>query len=145
MDFYLKDDNFFNRIVKEWEEHKNLIIAYDFDNTVYDFHDEGHSYKMVIELLKECKQLGAYLMVYTARKGEELYFVESYLNENNIPFDSINETPSFLPFEDGKKLYYNVLLDDRAGLSSAYKALKKACKIIKSKIQVNKNEQSSSK
>lgn len=140
MDFYLNEDNIVQRIVREWELHKNLIIAYDFDNTVYDFHNEGHSYEMVIQLIKECKKLGAYLMVYTARKGEELYFVESYLNENDIPFDSINETPSFLPFEDGKKLYYNILLDDRAGLASAYKTLRKACEIIKLKKETSEEQ-----
>ncbi|MEC3148107.1 hypothetical protein, partial [Bacillus thuringiensis] len=65
----------------------------------------------------------AYLMVYTARRDSELSFVKKYLEENDIPFDSINETPGFIPFTDGKKLYYNILLDDRAGLPSAYRCL----------------------
>lgn len=45
-----------------------------------------------------------------------------YLVENNIPFDAINETPDFIPFK-GRKVYYNILLDDRAGLSSAVEQL----------------------
>ena len=57
-------------------------------------------------------------------------FVEGYLRENNIPYDSINEDPAFIKIP-GKKVYYNILLDDRAGLPSAYKALKNAAKVIR--------------
>jgi len=34
----------------------------------------------------------------------------------------INDTPNFIPFH-GRKIYYNILLDDRAGLSSSYNIL----------------------
>jgi len=36
----------------------------------------------------------------------------------------------YIPFK-GKKLYYNILLDDRAGLSSAYYCLRQALNRIK--------------
>lgn len=132
MDFYLAEEHVVDRMVREWEKYGSLIVAYDFDNTVFDFHDEGHRYEQVIELLKECKELGAYLMVYTAREDEELDFVKNYLHTNDIPYDSINETPPYIKFS-GRKLYYNVLLDDRAGLASAYRTLKVACTIMKEK------------
>lgn len=132
MDFYLENRNTIHRLVNEWEKYKVLIVAYDFDNTVFDFHNEGHSYEKVIELLRECKEIGSYLMVYTAREDEELEFVKNYLTKNEVPFDSINETPEYIKFT-GKKLYYNILLDDRAGLASAYHCLKEAINIIKKK------------
>lgn len=131
MDYYMRESNVVDRLVEEWKEHGQLVIAYDFDNTVFDYHKKGHTYEFIIELLRECKELNAHLMVYTARHDDELEFVKKYLNENNIPFDSINETPDFLPFENGKKLYYNILLDDRAGLNSAYYCLFHAKNIIK--------------
>ncbi|HDR7922283.1 hypothetical protein [Bacillus paranthracis] len=123
MDLYLYEENVTERLIREWKKYGSLVVAYDFDNTVYDYHKEGHSYECVIQLLREAKKLNAYLMVYTARRDSELFFVKEYLEENNIPFDSINETPDFIPFSDEKKLYYNILLDDRAGLPSAYRCL----------------------
>ncbi|WP_205753440.1 HAD family hydrolase [Bacillus cereus] len=130
MDFYLNDSNVINRLVKEWRTHGKLIIAFDFDNTVYDFHKEGHTYHQVIELLRECKQYGAHLVVFTAKADEDFPEMIEYLKNNNIPFDDINESPDFVPFK-GKKIYYNILLDDRAGLSSAYHSLKKTLEIMK--------------
>ncbi|WP_260459672.1 hypothetical protein [Bacillus cereus] len=125
-DFYLDEQNVTNRLVKEWEKYGSIVVAYDFDNTVYDYHKEGQTYDSVIQLLHECKENGAYLMVYTARKDNELAFVKEYLEQNSIPYDSINETPDFITCKGGKKLYYNILLDDRAGLPSAYRSLKSA-------------------
>ncbi|MFV1457452.1 hypothetical protein [Bacillus mycoides] len=130
-DFYLSEENVTGRLVKEWERYGSIVVAYDFDNTVYDYHQEGQTYESVIQLLHECKENGAYLMVYTARKDNELEFVKEYLEQNNIPYDSINETPNFIPCKGGKKLYYNILLDDRAGLPSAYTSLLRAVRYMK--------------
>lgn len=133
MDFFLSEEHITERLIAEWEKYGSLVIAYDFDNTVYDFHKQGHSYDVVIQLLRECKGQNAHLMVYTARRDDELSFVRSYLDEKQIPYDSINETPDFLPFEDGKKLYFNILIDDRAGLPSAYRCLSQAVERMKQK------------
>lgn len=125
MDYFMIEENAVNRLVKEWNTYGQIVVAYDFDNTVYDYHKEGHDYSEVIELIHELDEAGAYLMVYTARPNTELYKVRNYLKENMIPFDSINKMPDFLPFTENKKLYYNILLDDRAGLESAVNILRK--------------------
>lgn len=130
MDFYLNENNITERLVDEWKKYGEIVIAFDFDNTVYDYHKKGHSYSQVISLLKECKDIGAYLILFTARRDDELEFVEGYLKDNNIPYDSINNDPVFIK-DSGRKIYYNILLDDRAGLPSAYNALKKASKIVR--------------
>lgn len=126
MDFYLSEDNVTNRLIKEWKDYGKLIIAYDYDNTVFDYHSEGHSYDDVIQLLKDCKKVGAYFILFTACEESKFTEIEQYLTDNDIPVDLINDTPSFVPFR-GKKPYYNILLDDRAGLPSAYRSLRKAC------------------
>ena len=125
MDYYLDEKNIVNRLVKEWKKHGKLIIAFDFDNTVFDYHKEGHVYDNVISLLKECRDFGAYLIVFTAKPEEEFPEMIQYLIDNNIPYDAVNENLPFVPFS-GKKIYYNILLDDRAGLPSAYSTLKTA-------------------
>lgn len=129
-DPFLNDNNVVNRLVREWREHGKLIIAYDYDNTVYDYHNKGYVFEDVIKLLRECKDYGAYLVVYSVSNEERYSEMESYLTNNDIPFDSINKQPDLLPF-NGIKLYYNILLDDRAGLSSAYQNLKDALEIVK--------------
>lgn len=132
---HVKDDHFHHeinvvdRLVDEWRKHGKLIIAYDFDGTVHDFHKKGHTYTKTIALIRRCREIGAHLIVYTCRPKEQHDEVIKYLNENDIPFDKVNEDMDFITFGGGK-IYYNHLLDDRAGLPSAYRTLVKAVEII---------------
>jgi FMN phosphatase YigB (HAD superfamily) len=131
MDFYLKSDNSYNRLLEEYHKYGTLVIAFDFDDTVYDFHKKGRKYIEVIELLKTLKSINCYLICWTGQ--EDLEFVSSYLIENQIPFDAINENPPFYKSES-RKVYANAYLDDRAGLKQVYDDLKK---IVKSKRNEN--------
>ena len=53
-----KNDPFMNRervkdrLRNEFRKYGKLIIAYDFDYTVHNFHNEGYSYEFVSELLR---------------------------------------------------------------------------------------------
>ena len=49
------------------------------------------------------------------------YFRDVYGNKKRS-IDPVVTTGIDIPFK-GKKIYYNILLDDRAGLESAYKVL----------------------
>lgn len=122
MDFYLKKENTFERLLKEYKAYNSLVVAFDFDNTVYDFHQEGLDFKDVITLLQKLKKVGCYLIVFTANEDED--FVKNYCYEKKIPFDAINEN---LPFyqSNSRKTYYNILLDDRAGLRESFDHLEK--------------------
>lgn len=129
MDYYLVDSNVVNRLVREWKEHGKLVIAYDYDNTVFDYHKEGHEYSNIPDLLRSCKNFGAYLIVFSASEESRYGEMADFLVANEIPFDSINENPPFVTNKTGK-IYYNLLLDDRAGLKSAYYNLKEALTIM---------------
>ena len=48
--------------------------------------------------------------------------MENKCIEVGINVDCINQSPHYIPFT-GNKIYYNIMLDDRAGLSAAYKIL----------------------
>ncbi len=120
MDYYLNLENAYQRLLKEYKEHQSLVVAYDFDNTVYDYHKNGWQFNDVIQLLQNLKSIGCYLIVFTA--NEDIEFVKKYCNDNQIPFDAINEQPPFYKSES-RKIYYNVLLDDRAGLREVYDML----------------------
>lgn len=118
MDHYLDNTNCIDRLYSEWEKYGSLIVAYDFDNTVFDFHNQGHSFDDVIRLIRDCREMGFHLTVFTSCNDDRFPEIKKYLVDNNIPFDAINETPDFIPFK-GRKVYYNILLDDRAGLSAS--------------------------
>jgi len=121
-DFYLDEENAYQRLKEEYEKYHTLIVAYDFGNTVFDYNNKGITFQNVVELLKVCKEIGCHLSVFTSDDDDSIQDVKNYLDENNIPYDSINEHPDSIKFKS-KKIYYNILLDDRAGLPSAYRVL----------------------
>lgn len=137
VDYYQNDSICVERLVDEYERYGMLIVAYDYDNTVFDYSRNDNKCSEVIKLLRECKQHGCHLTVFTSCNDDRIPEIEKYLTGNAIPFDSINETPDFIPFR-GRKVYYNILLDDRAGLSSAMNILWRVMYTIRGK-QANKN------
>ena len=137
MDYFLTDDNCVQRLFDEWKKYGSIIVAYDYDNTVFDYYGKGYTYQKVIELLRVCRSMGFHLTVFTSCNDDRFPEIRKYLNENNIPYDGINETPDFIPFK-GRKVYFNILLDDRAGLKSAYEQLWATIYSIRG-YQANKN------
>ncbi len=113
---YLDHDTCVKRLLEWHEKNGRLIVAYDFDNTVYDYHHKGHDYSEVVDLIRRAKQAGCYLIVFTGNEDSTL--VRGFLDENSIPYDQINEQAPFV-LTTARKIYYNLLLDDAAGLLSA--------------------------
>ena len=128
-DPYLKSSTNISRLISEYYKYGKLIVAFDYDSTVYDYHNTGHTYDKMKELIRKAYNIGCYVIVYTC-SGEERYpDIITYLKENNIPYHSINENCPDIDFAQNK-LYYNILLDDRAGLASAYADLELAIDAI---------------
>jgi predicted HAD superfamily phosphohydrolase YqeG len=124
---YLSDEACVERLMREYQTHGSICIAYDFDDTVYDFHQKGRKYTEVVELLRRAKAANCYLIVWTG--NEDMEMVRAYLADNDIPYDSINENPPFWKGK-GRKLYANLYLDDRAGLPSAFYQLERMLDIV---------------
>lgn len=122
LDPFLDDVNCIKRLVSEYERYGSIIVAFDFDNTVYDYYQKGDTFGHIIDLIRECHRMKFHLIVFTSCNDDRFPEIKEYLTTNNIPFDSLNETPDFIPFK-GRKVYFNILLDDRAGLKSAYEIL----------------------
>lgn len=113
--------DFYNRLKQDYLTHKSLFVAFDYDNTVFDFHNQGINYNAIIDLLRTCKSIGFTLILFTGNEGEKLEVIKKDLIERKIPFNLINENPIMKT----RKPYYNILLDDRAGLKEAYNNLKR--------------------
>lgn len=124
-DPYLDENLCIKRLIDEYNKYGKLIVAYDFDGTVYDFHNKGYNFNQLIDLLRTCHQIGFYLICFTCSEEDRYNDIKEYLIKNDIPFDSINENAPFTPFKTNK-VYYNILLDDRAGLCSAVAQLQSA-------------------
>jgi hydroxymethylpyrimidine pyrophosphatase-like HAD family hydrolase len=116
LDPYVNDEECIQRLVREYQTHDSLVVAFDFDDTVYDFHKKGRTYTRVIELLRKALQANCYLIAWTG--SEDISFVRLYLTEHAIPFHAINENPPFSK-STSRKIYANIYLDDRAGLSAS--------------------------
>ena len=129
-DPYLDNNLCVDRLVENWRQHGKIIIAFDFDNTIYDYYGKNYTYSKVIDLLKECKNMGCILILCTCCDETKFEFMRNKCEKVGISIDYINESPPYIPFT-GNKVYYNILLDDRAGLRSAYEILYKAKERIK--------------
>lgn len=135
-DRYLSDKECVTRLLGEWNIHGNLIVAYDFDNTVYDYHKRGDKFEKVIGLIQKCKKLGCTVIVFTSCDEGRFQEIRKFLKDHDIPFDGINENAQSVPFT-GRKIYYNILLDDRAGLSASYNQLVEVLEMV----ELNRNEE----
>lgn len=110
------------RLKKELDTHGKLVIGFDFDNTIFDVHNGGGNYKEVIDILQRCKKHGWILCLYTAELREDwLQWKVGFCKHFGIEPDYVNESPLL---KETKKPFFNLLLDDRAGLQSAYIILK---------------------
>lgn len=124
---YLNDRKAIDRLKREYQEHKSLIIGFDYDCTIFDFHNEGLELRPVIDLLIKCSDLGFLMCLHTLTNEGSSYFPK--INESmhlGIRVDFINESPVMRKQNIlyNNKPFYSILLDDRAGLSSAYNILK---------------------
>ena len=128
MNSYLNDRLAIDRLKKEYQEHKNLIIGFDFDSTIYDYHKENLNLQPVIDLLKKCSDLGFVMCLHTLclNYAEMNHFDKSiYAQKLGINVHFINFSPILNQQKEGfyPKPFYSILLDDRAGLSASYNIL----------------------
>lgn len=111
----------FLRLVEQYQKTDQLIIAYDFDDTVSPLYS-SNCWRAASAIRKAKEHLNAYCIVYTCNQEHDK--IKKYLEENNIPYDAINQNAPFIHFcGEGSKIYYNLLLDDKAGLHQAIEDL----------------------
>lgn len=121
-DPYTNEDEQYKRLEKEYLKYGTLFIAFDFDNTIYDYHKEGTKYPFITHLLQLCDKYKFTLILFTARKYPDIDYAYSYCkNELGFIPSFVNQNPKINPH--CAKPYYNILLDDRAGLGEASRVL----------------------
>jgi hypothetical protein len=125
MDKYTVTAECITRLYKEYTKHKKLVIALDFDDTIFDFHNTGEKHEDVVNLIKRCNKLGFHIVIWTASAPDRYLDIRRHCEQLGISISEINRNPVGLPLKYGHwgKIYYNILLDDRAGLGQAYQTL----------------------
>ena len=117
---------FLDRLEREWRMHGKIIIACDYDDTISPWKMHNNDFNRVFEVLKNAKQTGAYVVIFTACMPERYEEITNYCLNNNLEIDAINETPIDLPYGNNSKIYANIFIDDRAGLNEALNILEMA-------------------
>ena len=120
LDPYTDEFKAADRLFKEWCLHGAIIIGVDFDDTIYDCHSNGFEFPHTVTTLKRAQQLGAQLCVWTANGDREL--VQRTWDKLGLIYNWYNRSPIVF-HKNQVKPYFNLLLDDRAGLSSALHTL----------------------
>ena len=121
------DINYDKILEDAYLKHKKLIVAFDFDNTVFDYHKKNVDYKKIIDLLQECQQLGFVLELFTSETKEEVLLWKKDYCSRTLGLN----IKQYKNKEDLGKPYANIYLDDKAGLEESYNRLKKLLDKIK--------------
>ena len=111
------------KLIKIYKEHGSIIVGVDFDDTIFKYSDDVSGNDIVIRR-KLLKLLKPYLTIclYTVADKESLRYKIALMKEWDIEPDYINESP--IKLGDESKPYFNLLLDDKAGLNETTKVLK---------------------
>lgn len=123
-DPYIYTQTCVKRLVEQHARTPRLILAVDWDDTLYDFHHKGYEYERAIAAVKRAQAAGFLIVCFTASANERHPMIRAHAETLGIRFDGINENVIDSPFgRDGAKIFYNLLLDDRAGLGQALTVL----------------------
>lgn len=113
----MKQHKLLKKLFDQYYKHGSVIVAYDFDDTVYPFSSEVEELKDTVNLIQRLAICGHKVYCYTS--NEDIEKVTMYLHYNRIPYCSINKSP----VDSIGKQFYNVLLDDKAGLNETKEVL----------------------
>ena len=129
---YQEDDLAVNRLLIEYLKHNTLIIAFDFDDTIFDLHELNLDHTEVIELLQKAFNQGHVLCMWSTLVDKWSLAYKKEIAKNVLGFipHYYNESPIA---NESRKPHFNILLDDRAGLGQAYDVLKEVIDRIESK------------
>jgi len=117
-----------NRLTAEWIKYGKIIIAVDYDDTLYpwDAFNNGRDRARTIKLVKRAQRLGCYVVIFTSSEKERYNEIIKYCTNIGINIDTINKNPIELPYGNTGKIFYNINLCDKSGLRSSINILKRA-------------------
>jgi hypothetical protein len=96
---------------------KNIRIAVDFDGTIveHEYPGIGKEKLFAFQTLKEIEKLGARLILWTFRSGEQLDEAVEFCRKNGIEFYAVNRNYPEEVFDDtvSRKIDADIYIDDK--------------------------------
>lgn len=104
---------------------KSLIIGVDFDGTIveHEYPEIGRPVPLALETLRECINLGARVILWTMRSGDELQAAVDFLASHRVSLFGVNRNPE-TDWSTSPKAYCHVYVDDAAFGCPLMKAVK---------------------
>lgn len=132
-------DKYTERLIREWKQHGKIIISVDYDSTIsyWPSIENQDDISRTIKLCQLAKETGAYITVFTASDIEKFEEIQKHCEEIRLPIDSINQNAIPLPYGNHGKIYYNINLCDRSGLTQALDMLESAMYVIRGEHAAN--------
>lgn len=126
-----------DKLLNEWHKHGKIIIAVDFDDTVFPY-NAGKKHPAVFQivqsevfkLLRKAIKIGAHICVFTSSSEERFPEIRKYFIDRGIELSSINENPVPIEFGNHGKMFANLYIDDKAGLRESINTLDELIKKI---------------
>lgn len=119
------------RLLDEWIKYDRIIIALDFDDTIFPYNKKVTTQEdcdKVISILKAAQTLGTIITINTASIPERFEFILQYCKNRGLEIASLNTNAEHLPYGNNGKIYANIYLDDRGGLEQSLEILQNTMK-----------------
>lgn len=111
-------------LIEAYKKHNNIIIGVDFDDTIFSFNQIDYIKERcdkVVTLLMSLK-MNVILCLFSVADDQSLVYKAHIMDLYGIKPQYINESP-VKNWGDCNKPYFNILLDDKAGLNESIKIL----------------------
>ncbi len=106
-----------NKLINIYDTHGNIVVGVDFDDTIFPAVEATESIcERTIEVLLRAKP-HIVICLYSVADKQSLRYKEEIMKCMGIEPAYINKSP--LDVEGISKPFFNLLLDDKAGLSEA--------------------------
>jgi hypothetical protein len=126
------DSILLSQLCRAYDNHKHIIIGVDFDDTVFVFNETPQireRCERVVEALKKASDFST-ICLWSVASPQSLKYKAEIMKLYGIPPAYINESP-IKKWGECAKPYWNIELDDKAGLSSSLATLEEFIKQIK--------------
>jgi hypothetical protein len=139
MNYFLTPSNNLKKLLEDWQNYERIIVGIDFDSTLVPYRKyEGEHCDEVCQLIRDLKEVcGTFNILWTANKYPDK--CAAWCESKGIPIDAVNENaPEAIDYfmregyeEPPRKLFFNILLDNVAGLSETFNHLRILVDLVK--------------
>jgi len=112
------------QLKKAYTNHGKIIVGVDFDDTVFPFNRTEENIERcgkVVKVLKTCRN-HITICLFSVADKQSLVYKEHIMDLYGIKPDYINESP-IVKWGECAKPYFNIQLDDKAGLNEALETM----------------------